>query len=158
MTDILSILVAGTFSCIILDIFGYLLKKIGIPEPSWGIVGRWTYYMIKYGNFYNPTINQKPEFKYEIILGWVFHYFISLCWAVNYYSIFIYGGIKMSYFSGLIFGAITTLAPLLVFLPFTGQGILAKNTDQPTKTSFIFLIRHSIYGVAMYEGFRWFII
>ena len=67
-------------------------------------------------------------------------------------------GIKMSYYSGLIFGAITTLAPLLVFMPFTGQGILAKNTDQPTKTSFIFLIRHSIYGVAMYEGFRWFLI
>ena len=158
MIDILSILVAGTFSCIILDILGYLLKKIGIPEPSWGIVGRWTYYMIKYGNFYNPTINQKPEFKYEVLLGWVFHYFISVCWAVIYYISFIYVGIKMSYFSGVIFGAITTLAPLIIFLPFTGQGIFAKNTDKPIKTSFIFLIRHSIYGVSMYEGFRWFII
>ena len=64
----------------------------------------------------------------------------------------------MSYVSGLIFGAITNLAPLLIFLPFTGQGIFAKNTDKTIKTSFIFLIRHSIYGVAMYEGFRWFII
>ena len=64
----------------------------------------------------------------------------------------------MSYFSGVIFGAITTLAPLTIFLPFTGQGIFAKNTDKPIKTSFIFFIRHSIYGVAMYEGFRWFII
>ena len=64
----------------------------------------------------------------------------------------------MSYFSGAIFGAITTLAPLLIFLPFTGQGIFAKNTNEPKKTSFTFLIRHSIYGVAMYEGFRWFVI
>jgi len=40
MNDILSILVAGIFSCIILNILGYLLKFIGIPEPSWGIVGR----------------------------------------------------------------------------------------------------------------------
>ena len=158
MIDILSILVAGIFSCIILDILGFLLKKMGIPEPSWAIVGRWTYYMIIYAAFYNPTINEKPEFKYEVLLGWVFHYFISLCWAVIYYISFIYVGIKMSYFSGVIFGAITTLAPLLIFLPFTGQGIFAKNTDKPIKTSFIFLIRHSIYGVAMYEGFRWFII
>ena len=156
MIDILSILVAGIFSCIILDILGYLLEKLGIPEPSWCIVGRWTYYMIKNASFYNPRINEKPEFKYEVLLGWVFHYFISLCWAVIYYSSFIYVGIKMSYFSGLIFGAITTLAPLLIFLPFTGQGIFAKNTDKPIKTSFIFLIRHSIYGVAMYEGFIWF--
>ena len=32
MIDILSILIAGIFSCIILDILGYLLKKIGIPD------------------------------------------------------------------------------------------------------------------------------
>ena len=72
MINILSVLVAGIFSCIILDILGYLLKKIGIPEPSWGIVGRWTYYMIKNGIFFNPTIIEKPEFKYEVSLGWVF--------------------------------------------------------------------------------------
>ena len=108
--------------------------------------------------FYNPTINEKPEFKFEVLLGWVFHYFISVCWAVIYYISFVYVGIKMSYFSGVIFGAITTLAPLLIFLPFTGQGIFAKNTDNPIKNSFIFLIRHSIYGVAMYVGFSWFII
>ena len=156
MIDILSILVAGVFSCIILDILGYLLKKMGIPEPSWGIVGRWTYYMIKHAAFYNPTINEKPEFKYEVLLGWVFHYFISLCWSIIYYISFIYVGIKMSYFSGLIFGALTTLAPLLIFLPFTGQGIFAKNTEKPFKTSIVFMLRHSIYGIAMYEGFRWF--
>ncbi len=156
MIHILSIFVAGIFSCIILDILGYLLKKMGIPEPSWGIVGRWTYYMIKYAAFYNPTISEKPELKYEVLLGWVFHYFISVCWAVIYYISFIYFGINMSYFSGLVFGAITTLAPLLVFLPFTGQGIFAKNTGKPFKTSIVFILRHSIYGIAMYEGFRWF--
>ena len=147
MINILSILVAGIFSCIILDILGYLLKKIGIPEPSWGIVGRWTYYMIKNGTFFNPTIIEKPEFKYEVSLGWVFHYFISISWAVIYYIIFILVGIKMSYFSGLIFGAITTLAPLLVFLPFTGQGIFARNTDKPIETSIIFLIRLSLIHI-----------
>ena len=62
----------------------------------------------------------------------------------------------MSYFSGFIFGALTTLAPLLIFLPFTGQGIFANKTEIPLKTSIMFLIRHSIYGIAMYEGFRWF--
>ena len=156
MIDILSIFVAGIFSCIILDILGYLLKKIGVPEPSWGIVGRWTYYMFKNGTFFNPKITEKLEFKHEILLGWVFHYFISLCWAAIYYISFIYVGIKMSYFSGFIFGALTTLAPLLIFLPFTGQGIFAKNTGKPFKTSIVFMLRHSIYGIAMYEGFRWF--
>ncbi|MDC0647670.1 hypothetical protein OAP44_02460 [Candidatus Pelagibacter sp.] len=34
MNDILTIVFAGMVSCIILDILGYLLKLIGIPEPS----------------------------------------------------------------------------------------------------------------------------
>ncbi len=157
MIDILSILVAGIFSCIILDILGYLLKLLGIPEPSWGIVGRWTYYMLKNGSFYNPNIAQMPTIKYEVFFGWIFHYYVSICWAVIYYFFFIQIGLKMTYFSGFIFGALTTLAPLLIFLPFTGQGIFAINTDIPVKTSIMFLIRHSIYGIAMYEGFRWFI-
>ena len=157
LIDILSILVAGIFSCIILDILGYLLKLLGIPEPSWGIVGRWTYYMLKNGSFINPNIAQMQSIKYEVLLGWIFHYYVSICWAVIYYFFFIQIGLKMTYFSGFIFGALTTLAPLLIFLPFTGQGIFAINTDIPVKTSIMFLIRHSIYGIAMYEGFRWFI-
>ena len=156
MIDIISILVAGIFSCIILDILGYLLKLMGIPEPSWGIVGRWTYYMLKNATFYNPNIVQMPNFRYEVLLGWVFHYYVSICWAVIYYFCFFIIGLKMSYYSGFIFGALTTLAPLLIFLPFTGQGVFANKTEIPFKTSIMFLVRHSIYGIAMYEGFRWF--
>ena len=68
MIDIISILVAGIFSCIILDILGYLLKLMGIPEPSWGIVGRWTYYMLKNANFYNPNIAQMPNLGMKFYL------------------------------------------------------------------------------------------
>ena len=156
LIDIFSIIIAGIFSCIILDILGFLMKFLGIPEPSWSIVGRWTYYMLKKAKFYNPNIAEMASFKYEVVLGWLFHYYLSICWAIIYYICFILIGLKMSYFSGFIFGALTTLAPLLIFLPFTGQGIFARNTNIPLKTSLIFLIRHSIYGIAMYEGCRWY--
>ena len=63
MNDFLSIIVAAIFSCLILDALGYFLKLIGIPEPSWGIVGRWTFYMINSGIFYNPKIAEKPKFN-----------------------------------------------------------------------------------------------
>ena len=151
-----SILIAGIFSCIILDILGYLQKMIGIPEPSWSVLGRWGYYMIKNGILFNPKIDEMPKYKYELIFGWIFHYLISICWSVIYYISFIPLGIKMSYFSGFIFGIITTLAPLLIFLPFTGQGIFGINTGKPMQISIVFLVRHSIYGIAIYEAFRWF--
>ncbi len=155
---LVSIFISGIYSCIVLDILGYLLKTIGVPEPSWGVLGRWTYYMLINGSFFNPKIDQMLEYKHEVLLGWICHYFISICWAIIYYLCFVLIGFKMSYFSGLIFGAITTLAPLLVFLPFTGQGIFAKNTEKPMKTSIIFFVRHSIYGVAMYQAFSWFLL
>ena len=63
MEDIFIIVIAGVFSCVILDILGYLLKLIGIPEPSWAIVGRWTYYMLKNASFYNPNIAQMPPVR-----------------------------------------------------------------------------------------------
>ena len=112
--------------------------------------------MLKNASFYNPNIAQMPSVRYEVYIGWIFHYYISICWSVIYYFFFIIVGLEMTYFTGLIFGALTTLAPLLIFLPFTGQGIFAKNTGIPIKTSLMFLIRHSIYGISMYEGFRWF--
>ena len=34
--------------------------------------------------------------------------------------------------------------------------IMASNTENPLKTSFVFLIRHSLYGIVMFGGFRWF--
>ena len=112
---IFCIIIAGIFSCIILDILGYLQKMIGIPEPSWNILGRWGYYIIKNGILFNPKIDE-----------------------MLYYIFFIFLGIKMSYFSGFIFGIITTIAPLLIFLPFTGQGIFGINTGKPIQISIVF--------------------
>ena len=31
-----------------------------------------------------------------------------------------------------------------------------KKFENPLKISLVFLIRHSLYGLAMFEGFRWF--
>ena len=69
MNDILCIVVAGIFSCIILDILGYLLRLIGIPEPSWAIVGRWTYYMIKMQLFIILKLLICPNLNTKSYLG-----------------------------------------------------------------------------------------
>ena len=56
--DFLSIITAGFFSCIALDMFGRLLLILfKIPEPSWGIVGRWFFYMVRRGEIFNPQIS-----------------------------------------------------------------------------------------------------
>jgi len=98
-------------------------------------------------DFFNPQISNAIPIAHEIKIGWaaIFHIlFIE-------YSLF-----ELSYQNGVIFGAITTLAPLFIFMPFTGQGILARKTQIPYLTSLILLARHSVFGLAMFEAFRWF--
>ena len=158
MIDFLSIVIAGFFSCIALDMFGRLLLILfKIPEPSWGIVGRWFIYMVRRGVIFNPQISDAMPIANEVKIGWTFHYLIAVAWAVVFYIFFIsYPLLDLSYRNGLLFGALTTIAPLFIFMPFTGQGVLARKTDMPFLTSIILLVRHSVFGLAMFESFSWF--
>ena len=158
MIDFVSIVIAGCFSCIALDMFGRLLLILfKIPEPSWDIVGRRFFYMVRRGVIFNPQISDAMPIAHEVKIGWTFHYLIAVIWAVVFYILFIsYPLLELSYKNGLLFGALTTIAPLFIFMPFTGQGVLARKTDTPYLTSLILLARHSVFGLAMFEGFSWF--
>ena len=158
MNDFLIIVIAGFYSCFALDLFGrFLLLVLRIPEPSWDVVGRWAYYMVMRGIFFNPQISYATPIVHEVKIGWAFHYFIAVIWAAIFHLLFVeYSLFELSYQNGVIFGAITTLAPLFIFMPFTGQGILARKTQIPYLTSLILLARHSVFGLAMFEAFRWF--
>tara|TARA_X000000950_G_C13605071_1_gene532981 strand:- start:226 stop:705 length:480 start_codon:yes stop_codon:yes gene_type:complete len=158
MNSFLTIVVAGVFSCIALDLFGrILLTLFKIPEPSWGVVGRWVFYIFRRGVFFNPQVSDAMPIVHEEKIGWAFHYLIAVLWAVVFHIFFVsYPLFELSYINGLLFGALTTLAPLFIFMPFTGQGILARKTKMPYLTSLILLERHSVFGLAMSEAFTWF--
>ena len=158
MNDFLSIVVAGFFSCVALDLFGRLLLILfKIPEPSWGTVGRWVFYIMRRGAVFNPQISCAMPIAHEVKIGWAFHYFIAVVWAVTFYLTFIsYSLFELSYRNGLFFGILTTLAPLFIFMPFTGQGMFARKTQMPYSTCLILLVRHSVFGLAMFLAFTWF--
>ena len=102
MIDFLSIVIAGFFSCIALDMFGRLLLILfKIPEPSWGIVGRWFFYMVRQGVIFNPQISDAMPVTHEVKIGWAFHYLIAVAWAVVFYIFFIsYPLLDLSYRMG----------------------------------------------------------
>lgn len=157
MNEFLIIAVAGVLACVVLDAFGRaLLIVLKVPEPAYGILGRWVFFMIKRGHVFNPTISASAPISHELKIGWIFHYLISIAWAVLFYFLFFVIQIaEVSYVNGLIFGAATTIAPLFIFMPLTGQGVLASNTPRPLFTSLILLARHSIFGLAMFAAFNW---
>ena len=157
MNEFLIIGLAGVFACFILDAFGRaLLIVFKVPEPAYGILGRWVFFMIKRGHVFNPTISASAPISHELKMGWIFHYLISIAWAVVFYVIFfVFQAAELSYTNGAIFGAATTIAPLFIFMPLTGQGVLARKTPSPYFTSLVLLARHTIFGVAMLAAFNW---
>ena len=157
MNEFLIIVLAGVFACFILDAFGRaLLIVFKVPEPAYGILGRWVFFMIKRGHVFNPTISASAPISHELKMGWIFHYLISIAWAVVFYVIFfVFQAAELSYTNGAIFGAATTIAPLFIFMPLTGQGVLARKTPSPYFTSLVLLARHTIFGVAMLAAFNW---
>ena len=157
MNEVLVIVIAGVFSCLILDIFGRaLLIFFKVPEPAYGVLGRWVFYMMRRGKIFNPTISAAAPISHELKIGWIFHYLISIAWAVVFHVIFfVFQAAELSYVNGLIFGAATTVAPLFIFMPLTGQGVLARKTPSPYFTSLVLLARHTIFGVAMLAAFNW---
>ena len=67
MNDFLVIAIAGVFSCFILDVFGRaLLIVFKVPEPSYGILGRWAFFMIRRGQISNPTISASAPILQKI--------------------------------------------------------------------------------------------
>ena len=94
MIDFLSIITAGFFSCIALDIFGRLILILfKVPEPSWGVVGRWVFYMVRRGDIFNPQISDAMPIAHEVKIGWAFHYLIAVFWAV----VFIFSSLVIHY-------------------------------------------------------------
>ena len=153
-----AIIVSGVFACIVLDAFGrLLLLALRVPEPSWAIVGRWVWHMIRHGAIINPGIAEAPPVRGEVAIGWAFHYAIAIAWAVIFHLGFIQFSLgELTYLNGFAFGVTTTIAPLFIFMPFTGQGVSGSKTPQPALTTVILLLRHSVFGVAMMQAFRWF--
>ena len=71
---------------------------------------------------FNPQILDAMPIAHEINIGWAFHYFIAVGWVITFYVFFIgYPLFELPSRNGLFFGALTTLAPLSIFMPFTGR-------------------------------------
>ena len=113
--------------------------------------------MVLRGMFFNSQISSAITIAHEVKIGLAFHYFIAVIWAALFHILFIkYSLFELPYQNGVKFGAIITLAPLFIFIPFTGHGILARKTQMPYLNSPILLARHSVFGLAMFEAFCWF--
>ena len=148
---IIAILAVGVLSCVCFDIWQRLLVVLfKIPTSNWAIVGRWLVLGVTKGLWLNPNLISFPAFPNELKIGWVFHYFVAIIYAIIFFLLaHFFESVEFNWLSGLIFGMLSVIVPWFFFMPATGSGFLALRSENPTLACFLAFCAHSVFGLAM---------
>ena len=143
---------AGIFSCIVMDIWQKVLfLTLGITPSNWSLAGRWLLMLVNKKVFVNLNLDNENPIKYELQLGWIFHYCVGIGYGFTYY--FFQTVFDNSIFSGFMFGLISVVIPWFFFLPVTGKGIMGKSTPNPNLTKLLSTCSHVVLGIFLAVGF-----
>ena len=149
-------IIAGIFCCIGMDLWQRILfLTFNIPPTNWSIAGRWFIMMVSKKMIINQNLDNENPIKYELQIGWVFHYCVAIGYGFVYYFFLIAGILDASILSGLIFGLISVIVPWFFYLPVTGKGFIGNKTPNPTLTRLLSTSSHVIVGIFLAIGFSY---
>jgi hypothetical protein len=148
----LEILVVGVVANIVTDIYEILLERSLGKSRDWHLVGRWVANLGR-GIFRHDEIVDTPTVRFELALGWVFHYLVAIVFAQVYLQ-FLAAVLEQppSLLNGLAFGVITVLAPWLILIPGLGGGFFGSKTGRPIFVCAASLSVHAVFGIGLYLG------
>ena len=145
----------GVGATAVLDLWIALLKvAFGVPSRSWALVGRWIGHFPR-GQFVHASIGKAAPIRYELALGWAFHYFVGALYGLLLIAI---GGPawarQPSPVLALAVSLLMLVAPLFVMGPAMGDGIAAAKSPNPTAARWRALMNHAVFAVGLY-GTAW---
>jgi hypothetical protein len=149
----ISTIIAGLVAASMADAGRSLYQLLsGFPPVDWSVSGRW-FLMVLNGEPFVPNIRIAPVLPYELLVGHLAYYTISLVFSGIYlFCLEKFFHRKPSLGNGLMFGLITLFFPLFIQMPAMGMGVLALNTP----TTFLVLMRtvvhHSSFGFGLALG------
>lgn len=143
----------GIVATVLMDIWAAIAKHVfRLPTADWAMVGRWFGHMPR-GVLLHPAISSAAPIRNEIVLGWIGHYVIGVCYGLAYLYIVqvVLSGVP-TLVSALGFGLATLFAPWLIMQPAMGAGVFASRTPRPSIVRLTNLSMHAVFGVSLYLG------
>ena len=122
------ILLVGIGATAVLDIWLFVLRRMGVPTLNFAFVGRWVGHLTR-GKFMHAGIGNSKSIRGELALGWFTHYAIGILFAGA-----LLGMQGMSWarqptlWPCILFGVCTVLMPLFVMQPAMGAGFASSKT------------------------------
>lgn len=148
-------IIAGIVCCIAMDVWQRILfLTFNIPPTNWSTTGRWFMMFISKKIIFNQNLDHENPVKYELQIGWAFHYWVAIIYGFAYYFLLaVFDILDTSILSGLIFGLISVIVPWFFYLPVTGKGFMGNKTPNPTLTILLSTSSHVVVGVFLAIGF-----
>ena len=140
----------GVGATALMDLWLWLLSRVGVPTTGFAMVGRWVGHF-RHCKFAHASISKAAPIPFELALGWAIHYLIGIAYAALLVGLQGAAWLEQpTVLPALVFGALTVVAPWFVMQPAMGAGVLALKTPTPLKNSLRNLANHTVFGVGLY--------
>ncbi len=147
---IFSVVIIGIGATASMDVWLFLLRRMGIPTSSFALVGRWAGHLRR-GTLRHAAIAKAEPIAGEMFLGWAIHYAVGMVFAVL--PVMLAGPswlLTPTLGPALAAGIVTVLAPFCVMQPAMGAGFFASKTPTPLKGCLRSLANHTVFGLGLY--------
>lgn len=145
-----SIVLVGIGATALMDLWLFLLARLGVPTTSFALIGRWVGHM-RHGRFAHLAIAKAPPVRGERGLGWLTHYAVGIGYAALLVAVMGDTWLAQpSVLPALALGVATVAAPWFVMQPAMGSGVLASKTPSPLRHCLRNLAHHAVFGSGLY--------
>jgi hypothetical protein len=146
------IVLVGIGATALMDVWLWLLSRLGVPATGFAMVGRWVGHFTR-GAWVHAAISKAAPIPFERGLGWVTHYLVGIAYAMLLVGL--QGAAWLEQPTAppaLVFGVLTVAAPWFVMQPAMGAGVLALKTATPLKNGLRNLANHAVFGAGLYAA------
>jgi hypothetical protein len=140
----------GIGATVVMDLWGLLLRRLGVATLDFAMVGRWAGHLLG-GRLRHQAIAKAEPVRHELALGWGIHYAIGVLFAMLLVVIAGEGWLKApTLWLAVVVGVSTVVAPLCFMQPALGAGFFASRTPTPARNCLKSLATHFVFGVGLY--------
>ena len=147
---VVQVFLLGVGATVVMDLWMFLLKALGVPTLNFAFVGRWVGHVCQ-GTFAHASIGQATPVRGEVALGWAAHYATGIAFAVLLACIQGVAWLREpTFLPAIALGIATVAVPLFVIQPAMGAGFASSKTPTPARNHMRSLINHTVFGIGLY--------